>query len=139
MNVPVTEYLRINLDAERWECRRCGHDLISARNNYKEGLLVYERDPGEIHKPVIDPSRYEYTFSPDSKFCTIYEFYCPSCGTLIETEYQAPGHRPVHDIEVDIDALKAQWAKRDPLPEEADVHQDDSLAGGRINGCDHGH
>ena len=31
---------------------------------------------------------------------------------MIETEYLPPGHPPVHDIELDIDALKAQWAAR---------------------------
>jgi acetophenone carboxylase len=34
------------------------------------------------------------------------EFYCPRCGTLIETEAMPPGHPPTYDIEIDIDALK---------------------------------
>ncbi len=29
-----------------WCCNRCGHELISARENYKKGCLVYIRkDP----------------------------------------------------------------------------------------------
>jgi len=40
MRIPMTEYLEIDLETERWRCRRCGHDLGSARGNYKEGTLV---------------------------------------------------------------------------------------------------
>ena len=36
-----------------------------ARGNYKEGTLVYDRDPTEIHRPLIDAGRYEFTFAPD--------------------------------------------------------------------------
>ena len=61
MRIPMTEYLEIDLETERWRCRRCGHDLGSARGNYKEGTLVYDRDPTEIHRPLIDPGRYEFT------------------------------------------------------------------------------
>ena len=65
MRVPMTEYLEMDLDSERWLCRACGHDLASARGNYKEGTLVHDRDPREIHRPLIDPDRYEFTFAPD--------------------------------------------------------------------------
>ena len=33
----ITEYLDIDLEKEVWCCNRCGHELISARENYKEG------------------------------------------------------------------------------------------------------
>jgi acetone carboxylase gamma subunit len=36
----------------------------------------------------------------------IVEFYCPGCGTQIETEYLPPGHPITHDIEIDIDMLQ---------------------------------
>lgn len=139
MKVLITEYLRIDLDTEKWECRRCSHVIADARGNYKEGLLLYERDPHEVHKPILDPSKYEFTFAPDRKFCTIYEFYCPNCGTMVEVEYQVPGHMPVHDIELDIDALKAQWATRREILEPEAGPEDDSRAGGRVGGCGHGH
>lgn len=117
MKVLVTEYLRINLDTEMWECRRCDREHISARDNYKRGLLVYDRDPREIHKPLLNPDLYERTYSPDPEWCRILEYYCPQCGTMVETEYLPPGHPPVHDIEFDIDALKAQWAEREEVHE----------------------
>lgn len=109
MNVLITEYLRINLETEQWECRVCGHVHGSARDNYKRGLLVYDRDPREIHQPLLDSALYERTFSPDPQWCRILEYYCPDCGTMIETEYLPPGHPPAYDIELDIDALQARW------------------------------
>lgn len=117
MKVLVTEYLRLDLAAEKWECRRCDHEIAGARENYKTGLLIHDREPSEIHKPMLDPKRYNFTFAPNPRWCRILEYYCPSCGTLVETEYTVPGHPPTHDIEFDIDALKAQWANRKPVVE----------------------
>ena len=117
MRVLVTENLRIDLETERWECRACDSSLGNARENYKRALLVHDRDPREIHKPLLDPKRYEFTYSPNPKWCRILEYYCPRCGSMIETEYLPPGHPPVRDIELDLDALKEQWKDRPELPE----------------------
>jgi acetone carboxylase, gamma subunit len=106
VNVNITEYLGIDLADEMWFCRACSHKLVSARDNYKRGLLVYDRDPREIHPPLIDPEKYAYTFSPDPAYTALLEYYCPSCGTMVETEYTVPGHPPVRDIELDIDSLR---------------------------------
>src|SRR3546814_766837 len=75
------------------------------------------RDPREIHKPLLDTKMYERTYSPDPTWCRILEYYCPQCGTLVEAEYLPPGHPPVHDIELDIDALKLQWKDRKEVTE----------------------
>jgi len=120
----ITEYLRVNLDTEQWECRRCDKVLGPARENYKRGLLVYDRDPREIHKPLIDPDLYSYTFSPDPAYTALLEFYCPQCGTMVETEYTVPGHPPVHDIELDIDDLRRKvesWGEVPDQPEIPDI------------------
>ncbi len=98
-----TEYLDLDLDDENWCCNRCDQVLISARENYKRGCLVYDRDPRDIHPPIFDG---DYTFSPDPEWVRILEFYCPGCGIQIETEYLPPGHPITHDIEVDIESLK---------------------------------
>ncbi len=118
MRVPMTEYLVIDLDTERWVCRVCAQDMGDAHDSYKKGTLVYDRDPREIHQPIIDPERYEYTFSPDPGYCRILEYYCPGCGTQIETEYVPPGHPPTIDMLIDVAALRAQWAERGVDPEE---------------------
>ncbi|MFP5305200.1 MAG: acetone carboxylase subunit gamma [Gammaproteobacteria bacterium] len=115
MKVFVTAALAIDLDDEQWQCTRCNHKLGSARGSYKEGTRVRERDPSEVHAPILDSTRYEYTFAPDPDWCRILEYFCPHCGRQIEVEYLPPGHPPAHDIELDIDALKVQWAQREPL------------------------
>lgn len=115
--VAITEYLEVDLKTERWHCRRCDHDIQDARGNYKEGLVVAERDPREVHRPLIDETRYEFTFAPDPEWCRLIEFYCPSCATLLEVEYLPPGHPLTHDIELDVDAMKARHAEK--LEEQA--------------------
>lgn len=99
----VTEYLDLELDSEQWMCNRCNHVLGPARDNYKKGCLLYDRDPREIHTPIVGGP---YSFSPDPLWVRIVEFYCPGCGTQIETEYLPPGHPITWDIEIDIDSLK---------------------------------
>lgn len=108
--IRFTEYLNLDLNNEKWCCYDCGTQLISARENYKRGCLVTERMPEEIHNPVIDG---QYTFAPDKDWVRILEFYCPNCARQIETEYLPPGHPITHDIELDIDSLKARLASGD--------------------------
>jgi len=106
--IRFTEYLDLDIDREQWICNRCGHALGSARENYKKGCLVHQRDPREIHQPLV---RADYNFSPDPLWVRIVEFYCPGCGAQIETEYLPPGHPITHDIEVDIESLKERLRK----------------------------
>lgn len=134
MKIPMTEYLAIDLETEKWLCRRCDHVIGSARKNYKEGLLVHDRDPQEIHRPILNPDHYEFTYAPDPKWVRILEYYCPNCGGMVETEYTPPGHPPVYDMEFDIDALKAQWKAR-PKGAAPNLGPDTSP---RDEGHDHG-
>jgi acetophenone carboxylase len=101
----ITEYLEIDLETERWHCRRCGHDIASAREDYKRGLLLYDRDPTEIYQARIDA---EYSHAPDPRWCRIVEFYCPGCATQVEVEYLPPGHPLTHDMQIDVDALRTR-------------------------------
>ena len=103
--VHITEYLDIDLESERWTCAVCEHAIGPAREDYKRGLLLYDRDPRDIYPARIDG---ELSFAPDPGWCRIVEFYCPGCGTQVETEYLPPGHPLTHDIEIDVEALKAQ-------------------------------
>lgn len=104
----VTEYLDLDLDREQWMCNRCGHALGSARDNYKKGCLVHDRDPHEIHPAIVPGS---FSFSPDPLWVRIVEFYCPDCGTQVETEYLPPGHPITHDIEIDVEQIKERLRK----------------------------
>ena len=99
----VGELLDLDVEQERWLCGKCGHDIGSARDNVKRGLLVGERDPAEVHRPMIEGP---YTFSPDPEWVRILEFYCPGCGLQLETEYLPPGHPITHTTEIDLDSLR---------------------------------
>lgn len=101
--VRVTEYLDLDVQRERWLCNRCGRDIGPARENYKRGCLLHDRDPREIHPPIVSG---EFNFSPDPLWVRIVEIYCPGCGTQIETEYLPPGHPITWDIEFDLESLK---------------------------------
>ena len=101
--IRVTEYLDLDINREEWMCNRCGRVLGPARENYKRGCLMHERDPREIHPRVVSA---DFNFSPDPLWIRIVECYCPGCGTQIETEYLPPGHPITHDIEIDLDTLK---------------------------------
>lgn len=121
MKANITEYLRVNLDTEMWECRSCDNPLIGARDNYKRGLLVHDRDPSEIHVPLIDTELYDYSFAPDPAYTALLEYYCPHCGRMMEVEYTVPGHPPVRDIELDIDDLKKKVSAWGDIPEQPEI------------------
>ena len=106
--IRITEYLTLDIEQEKWLCDRCGRVLGSARESYKKGLLLYDRDPREIHQTLIAGA---FNFSPDPTWIRIVECYCPGCGTQVETEYLPPGHPITHDIELDLDKLKEQLRK----------------------------
>jgi acetophenone carboxylase len=101
--IRITEYLDLAVEDERWRCHVCDAELGSARSNYKHHLRVHERDPREIHRPVLSGA---YTFAPDPEWVRIVEFYCPGCATQMDTEYLPPGHPVTHDIEIDLDRLR---------------------------------
>jgi acetone carboxylase, gamma subunit len=103
----IAENLLLDLARERWLCEQCGHDLGDARDDVKRGLLVGERDPSEVHPPLIEG---EYTFAPNPEWVRILEFYCPGCGVQLETEYLPPGHPITHTTQIDLDSLKARLA-----------------------------
>ena len=88
MTVRITENLSIDLSTEEWCCVACNHRLAPARTNYKTGCLVAEVPMDEAHPPLVEGQA--LSFTPH------------------ENEYLPPGHPLTHDIELDIDALKAR-------------------------------
>jgi acetone carboxylase gamma subunit len=109
MKVRITEYLEIDLDHDTWVCQRCGYTLISALESYKKGCAVAERPLEEVHPRMVEGQA--CSFSPDPDYCRIVEFYCPSCGVMIENEYLPPGHPITHDLELDLESLKKRHGK----------------------------
>lgn len=137
MKYMATEYLQIDLDREAWECRRCHHELGSARENFKKFTRIYPRNPQEVHRPKLNPDLYEFTFSPDPKACVIYEFYCPGCGTMMDVEYTVPGQMPLYDFELDLDSLKQKLQAGPEL--QAPGAGLDVTPALRRGGCEHRH
>ena len=110
MKRQLAEYLDVDLKKEMWCCHQCGHEIYSARDNYKKGCLVYERDPRTVHQPIIEG---EYSYAPDPDYCRILEFYCPNCGTMFDNEYLPPGHPITHDFQPDINKLKEKYLSKE--------------------------
>lgn len=104
MRIQIAEYIDVDLVSETWHCNRCGHALGSAHGSYKEGCLVRDRNPHEVHFP-IGPSK-EFNFSFDPEWMRIVEFYCPHCAVMLENEYLPPGHPLTWDIQLDLDHLR---------------------------------
>jgi acetone carboxylase gamma subunit len=113
----ITEYLDVDLDVSEWQCNRCGASLGPASQNYKKGCLIAQRSPEEIWRPLVDGP---VTFSFHPGWCRIVEFYCPGCGGMLEVEMLPPGHPITHDIELELDALRAR-AGAEQAEEQAEV------------------
>jgi acetone carboxylase gamma subunit len=110
--VRITEYLDIDLEKEMWCCNHCGTEIISAREPYFKGCLVYDRPGSEIYGPAteIAPGQLVH-YAPDPRFQRTLEFYCPECGTMVEVQYLPPGHPIPVDIALDIDKMKQRYLK----------------------------
>jgi acetone carboxylase gamma subunit len=110
--IKITEYLSIDLEKEMWCCDSCEAELVSAREPYMKGCLVYDRPATELYGPPIEVGKNQLIhYGPDPDFNHILEFYCPHCGTMIEVQYLPPGHPIPVDIALDIDKLKEQNLK----------------------------
>ncbi len=110
--VRITEYLDVDLEKEMWCCNHCGADLISAREPYFKGCLVYDRPGSEVYGPPTEIAQRQFVnYAPDPRFQRILEFYCPSCGTMVEVQYLPPGHPIPVDIALDIDKMKERYLK----------------------------
>lgn len=108
----ITEYLNIDLDSEMWCCERCGEDLVSARQHYVKGCLVYDRPAVDIYGSSIEIAKgQQVNYAPDPRFNHVLEFYCPHCGTMIEVQYLPPGHPIPKDIDLNVDRLKEKYKK----------------------------
>ncbi|MGD0657601.1 MAG: acetone carboxylase subunit gamma [Syntrophorhabdales bacterium] len=110
--VRITEYLNVDLEKEMWCCNRCGADIISAREPYFKGCLVYDRPGSEVYGPPTEIAQRQFVnYAPDPRFQRILEFYCPTCGTMVEVQYLPPGHPIPVDIALDIDKMKERYLK----------------------------
>lgn len=99
----VGEYLGLDLDSEKFFCWKCDHELGDARGNFKTYAVIAERSPADVYPPWPG-------MAGRDDLSVIREFYCPGCGTMMENEYVPPGHPVLHDLEIDVDALRERVA-----------------------------
>jgi N-methylhydantoinase B len=76
-------------------CRRCGHDLGPASDNYKVHALRRDRDLADLAgRPMPDGQPYRAVFR---------EYACPGCATLLQVDVWAPavgGEEDLWDIRI---------------------------------------
>jgi acetone carboxylase gamma subunit len=78
-----------------YRCQRCEESLGPAAENYKLTALVEETEVSEANRHVGDPG-----LLVDEKM-VFRRFYCPGCGTQLETEVARARDLPLHDIEIE--------------------------------------
>jgi acetone carboxylase gamma subunit len=88
----------------------CGHEFCDYRDNWKLHALIYVRDTEEALSEI-----YPKLMAPDPKWQVLREYYCPSCGTLLEVEAPTPWYPVIHNWEPDIETFYREWLKM-PLP-----------------------
>ncbi len=79
-------------------CAKCGCALGDARESFKRHALREDLPITAASPRIADPAVYI-----DNRV-SFRHFYCPGCGTLLDTEVAADDVPPLHDIEIRIPA-----------------------------------
>ncbi|HVX31547.1 MAG TPA: acetone carboxylase subunit gamma [Solirubrobacterales bacterium] len=77
-----------------YRCLRCEQSLGAATENYKLSAAIEQVELSEGNRYIGDPGRYV-----DERM-VLRRFYCPGCGTLLDTEVARQDDPPLHDIEI---------------------------------------
>ncbi len=77
-----------------YRCVRCEHSLGAAADNYKLSAAIEQTELSEANRHIGDPARYV------DEPMVLRRFYCPGCGTLLDTEVARRVDPPLHDIEI---------------------------------------
>ena len=77
-------------------CAKCGFALGEAGENYKLHALREDLSVMAASPRIADPITYI-----DNKV-SFRHFYCPGCGTLLDTEIAADDVAPLRDIEIQV-------------------------------------
>lgn len=102
-------------DTKEWVIKcDCGHEFCDYRDNWKLHALIYVRDTEEALNEI-----YPKLMAPDPNWQVFREYYCPSCGTLLEVEAPTPWYPVIHNWEPDIETFYRDWLGQ-PVPERAE-------------------
>lgn len=85
-------YLEID-ENKKIKCRKCGRIICDASENYKNHVPRAEVWPNEI--PGLRPTK-------GDALTLYYEYYCPSCFTLLDVEVAEQAAPPLWDIQIDL-------------------------------------
>lgn len=99
----IQKYLDLNEEELTISCRKCGETLCNADENYKEHSAM-RTGPVTDAGPAFEPSKKLLGQDPNLEFR---QFFCPSCGVLFDHEFAREDDPILHDIEVDVDSIKA--------------------------------
>ncbi len=111
--LPLGEHLYVvQKGGERVVKCDCGHEFGDWRQNWKLSALIFVRDDSTKLEEV-----YPGLHCPDPNLSELREYYCPSCGALLEVESTPLGYPAIFKALPDIDSLYRDWLGR-PLPEE---------------------
>ena len=81
-------------DDDRIVCRRCGHVLGGADQNFKDGAVMKVRPIQDANPLIVDPA----TFIDDE--VVFRQYFCPGCATLLENEVVLAATPAVWDKEL---------------------------------------
>lgn len=74
----------------------CGQEFGDYQQNWKEGALVYERDPSGT--PVFRGPRVA-----DPDWTVLREFYCPGCATQLDVEVVPRGYPFIFNFQPELE------------------------------------
>lgn len=86
----------LEIAAGRCRCRKCGHDLGPAEENFKDHAARKVRPIQTANPLIVDPT----IFIDDE--VVFRQYFCPGCATLLENEVVLAESEPVWDKQVDL-------------------------------------
>ena len=91
----------------------CGHEFGSYQQNWKLAAAIRVRDTDEQLAEM-----YPEMMHCDPQWMELWEYFCPSCFTLLEVEAVPPGYPVVFDFLPDLETFYQEWLGRE-LPQPA--------------------
>jgi N-methylhydantoinase B len=96
-------------DAWNWACAHCDCRLAPLHQNYKHGCRVISASPERIDA-VRFPNPKQFSDAP----MVARQYLCPSCATLLGTEFCLTDDEPFHDVQIDIKWLAEHTGRAAP-------------------------
>ena len=86
----------------------CGHDFCPPERNWKMEAAIFVRDDEETMGDVFPKFA-----GGDPDWVEVREFYCPSCGRMLECDATTPGYPVLHDFLPDVEGFYRGWLGRE--------------------------